>query len=271
MRNRHKRFVVKPQNSVRPKQPSTMPAVTFRPKSKGGEIGRLTHGSPSVGVFSPTLWLALQQKAQVMSESPSLVLVEHRFGFFDSPFAPFSTKIDQPLSVRRQVAAPRIHLPVEPLTMLEGVSVGVPLHYVKPLARPTTENDPNWSLSGEDDMYPGAGLFRDATQSSIYFFRDGVFHCSVCTLAFSANASFEVFDSCCHGLLKELQHEFAIASTEDTSHFRENGSKQNQNWWNDQSDPRVSCGVVTSGEHVEQGEHKYRRSAKDCEPKPETQ
>jgi hypothetical protein len=28
-------------------------------------------------------------------------------------------------------------------------------------------------------MYPGAGLFRDATRSSVYFFRDDVFHCSV--------------------------------------------------------------------------------------------
>src|ERR1700751_2379452 len=106
MRNRHKRFVVKPQNSVRAKQPSTMPAVSFGPKPKGGEIGRLTHRSPSVGVFSSSLWLALQQKAKAMGECPSLVLVEHRFGFFDSTFAPLSTEIDQQLSVRRQVAAP---------------------------------------------------------------------------------------------------------------------------------------------------------------------
>ena len=199
-----------------------------------------------------------------MSECPSLVLVEHRFGFLDSTFAPFSTEIDQKLSVRRQVAAPRIHLPVEPLTVLERVSVGVPLHNVKPLARPTTENDPDRSLSGEDDVYPGAGLFRDATHSSVYFFRDDVFHCS----ELSANAHLDVFDSCCHGLLKEIQHEFAVASTEHPSHLRENGSKQNQSWWNDQSDPRVSSRVVTSSEHVEQREHKYWRTAQNGESKP---
>ncbi|GEM_PF-4135970 len=87
---------------------------------------------------------------------------------------------------------------------------------------------------------------------------------------FSADARFEVFDSCRHRLLKELQHEFAVASTEYSPHLRKNGSKQNQSWWNDQSDPRVSSGVVTSSEHVQQGEYKYWRSAEDCTRQPET-
>lgn len=87
---------------------------------------------------------------------------------------------------------------------------------------------------------------------------------------FSADARFEVFDSCRHGLLKELKHEFSVASTEYPPYLRENGSKQNQSWWHDQSYPRVASRVVTSGEHVEQGEHKYRRTAKDCASQPET-
>ncbi len=86
----------------------------------------------------------------------------------------------------------------------------------------------------------------------------------------SADARFEVFDSCRHGLLKELQHEFTVASTEYPSYLRENGSKQNQSWWNDQSDPRVSGRVVAASEHVEQGEDKYRRTTKNGESKPHT-
>jgi len=64
-------------------------------------------------------------------------------------------------------------------------------------------------------------------------------------------------------MLKEVQHEFAVASTEYPSDLWKNGSKENQSWWYDQSAPRVSCGVVTSSDYVEQGEHKYRRSAED--------
>ncbi len=87
---------------------------------------------------------------------------------------------------------------------------------------------------------------------------------------FSAVARFEAFDPCRRCLLNELQHEFAVASPKCPSHFRKHGSKQNQSWRHGESYPRVSGRVVTPSEHVEQGEHKYRGSAKDSERKPET-
>jgi len=114
-----------------------MPTVALWPKPEGSEIGRPAYRSPSIGVFGSNFWLALEQKAKVMSERPSLGFVEHRFGFFDSAFAPFGAEIDQQLSVGRQVAPSWVHLPVEPLTVLERVGVGVPLHDMNPFARPT--------------------------------------------------------------------------------------------------------------------------------------
>src|SRR5208282_4512901 len=86
----------------------------------------------------------------------------------------------------------------------------------------------------------------------------------------STDARFKVIDSCRHSLLKELQHKFAVASTERSSYFRQNSSKQNQRWWHDQSHPSISGRVMTSREHVQHGQYKYRCSAKDCERKPET-
>ena len=70
------------------------------------------------------------------------------------PLAKLSSEIDKQLAIRRHIASARIHLPMKPLPTLKLVSSRVPQGDVPPFSWPTSENDADTCLLGQQHEHP---------------------------------------------------------------------------------------------------------------------
>src|SRR5437879_249724 len=101
------------------------PGITNRPERQCRQIGRTADSSPRTTIS---------------------------LGNF--PLAKLSSEIDKQLAIRRHIASARIHLPMKPLPTLKLVRSRVPQSDVPPFSWPTSENDADTSLLGQQHEHP---------------------------------------------------------------------------------------------------------------------